>query len=220
MPIKYDGPKGDPKLGAESAQDLELLGQHITQWWGDAPEVFHEIASEYVHIDLHIVPASADRTHHTVITTGMSDRPMKFKGEDRYCELLLALPPEWPIKKESFVDEAVWWPFRHLKQTARFPHVYETFLWYGHTVANEDPPKPYHQTANFCGGILSIPMLCAEGARKLKIREKKEVFFFSFLPIFGPELRFAQQNGSSALFEKLDDLNVSELIRVNRKSAI
>src|SRR5262249_25694304 len=155
--------------------------------------------SEYVHIDLHIIPASTDRPYHVIITTGMSDRPMITKdGASHYCELLLALPPDWPIRKEDFNDEKFWWPFRHLKQTARFPHVVKTLLWYGHTVANEDPPRPFHQTVPYCGGILSIPALCQKEAWSIHVREGKEVFFFSFLPLYDAELRFAWEKGSDA----------------------
>lgn len=165
MPRHYDNPEGDPDLGDESAHDLEILSNHISRWWGDEPEVFHEIVSEYVHIDLHIVPATTERPYHVVITSGMSDRAMTAKdGTNYYCELLLALPPDWPIRKEDFNDERFWWPFRHLKQTARFPHVFKTCLWYGHTVSNEDPPQPFHETALYSGGILSIPTLCPKEA--------------------------------------------------------
>ncbi len=222
MPKHYDNPKGDPNLGGESSRDLEILTNHICRWWGDVPEVFHEIYSEYVHIDLHLVQARPEHPYHVVITTGMSDRPMTTSGEgpDRYCELLLALPPEWPIREEDFKDERFWWPYRHLKQTARFPHAFKTCIWYGHTVSNEDPPQRFHETAPFCGGILSIPALCPKEAWSINIREGKEVFFFSFVPLFEPELRFAWENGSDALFEELDRINLNELIRIDRMSVV
>ena len=221
MPRHYDSPQGDPELGDESARDLEILGNHICRWWGDVPEVFHEIISEYVHIDLHIVPAQPERPYHVIVTTGMSDRPMiGSDGKPHYCELLLALPPEWPVRKEDFGDERFWWPYRHLKQTARFPHVFKTCLWYGHTVSNGDLPQPYHETVPYCGGILSIPVLSPKEAWSIHVREGKEVFFFSFLPLFEAELKFAWEKGSEALFEELDRIELSELIQTGRKCAV
>jgi hypothetical protein len=219
---RYGPPIGNPELGRESTHDLRALDAHITKWWGE-PEVFHEIASDYVHIDLYIVPAASDRPYQSVITTGMSDRPMTVPDDAqdcRYAELVLALPPDWPITQEQLSDERAWWPFRHLKQTARFPHVYETFLWYGHTVANEDPPQPYAPGVPFCAAILSFPVLCPQEAWRLKVRDDKEVTFLAFLPIYDSELHFAWERGSDALFERLDDADVCELVQPSRPSVV
>ena len=141
-------------------------------------------------------------------------------GSNYYCELLLALPPDWPIRKQDFGGEGVWWPFRQLKQTARFPHVVKTLLWYGHTVSNEDPPQSFHETVPFCGGILSIPALCPKEAWSVHVRDGKQVFFFSFVPLFERELRFAWDRGSKALFEELDKISVTELIQIDRKCVV
>jgi hypothetical protein len=221
MPRHYDDPKGDPEIGNESARDLEILSTHISRWWGNVPEVFHEIVSEYVHIDLHLVPARPKQPYHVVVTTGMSDRPMTGNNGLRYyCELLLALPPDWPIDLKNLKQEKFWWPFRQLKEAARFPHVFETCIWYGHTIANEDPPEPFHTTAPFCGGILSFPALFPKEASSVHVREGKDVFFFSLIPLFEAELRFAWKHGADALFEKLDRIELTEFIKVDRECAV
>ena len=222
-PRRHDAPSGRPELGEESTRDLESVSEHIARWWGDAPEVFHEIVSDYVHIDLTVVPASDDRPYHSVVTTGMSDRPMNApegRGNCRYCELLLALPPEWPIKHDQLADEKVWWPYRHLKQAARFPHVYDTWLWYGHSLANGEPAEPFADDVGFCAGILSIPVLCPKEAWSLRVREDKVVHFFSFIPIYETEFRYAWEDGSDALFDRLDDLDLSELVWKDRPCTV
>lgn len=222
-PREYETPKGDPKLGPESARDLAILSDHIAMWWGESPEVFHEIVSEYVHIDLHLVPASGERPYHTVITSGMSDRPMRASEDPddlHYCELVMALPADWPIKWDDLREGHRWWPFKHLKQTARFPHVNDTFLWYGHTVANENPPARFHPEVPFVGGILSIPILCPKEGWRCRVNPKKEVYFFSFIPLLEPELQFAWKEGSGALFEKMDEAEVDEVIDPSRKSVV
>jgi len=78
-PREYGEPTGEPNLGFESARDLEVLSNHIEKYWGKVPEVFHEIVSEYVHVDLHISPAIDSRPYHVVVTTGISDRPMELR---------------------------------------------------------------------------------------------------------------------------------------------
>src|ERR1700722_19393280 len=174
-PQSYPQPEGDPKLGTASTRDLKHLSEHIKRHFGDGM-VFHEIVSDYVHIDLHIVPANAERPYHLIITTGMSDKPMKAPEKFqnfKYAELYLALPPDWPLDEKAFEDEEIWWPFRHLKQTARFPHVFNTWLWFGHTIGNENPPQPFTMRAQFAGGILYRPQLLHLNACTLKIREDK-----------------------------------------------
>ena len=220
---KHNETTGDPNLGPDHAKDLESLDAHITQHWGASPEVLHEIYSEYVHIDLYVVPATPTRPFHSVITAGMSHKPMTVPpGYEhcRYCELVIALPMDWPIDKEHFADEKNWWPFRQLKQAARFPHASGSGLWYGHTIANEDPPESFAQGIQFCAGIISIPSLCPREAWMLIVRPDKEVYFFSFLPIYRSELDHAREHGSDALFERLDELDVTELIQRNRPKAV
>lgn len=220
-PRRYDSPSGDPNIGEESARDLEAIDTHIEESWGGPSEVFHEIVSEYVHIDLHVVPPSEHRPYHVIITSGMSDRPMNApegREDCRYCELLVALPPEWPMQKPALSAEEAWWPFRRLKAAARFPHEYETWLWYGHTISEEDPPEPYAKDVGFCAGVLSVPVLCPEQARSLKICHEKEIHFFAFIPIYAAELEFARESSSDALFERLDGQGVTELVEKTRGS--
>ncbi len=212
---------GDPELDGESARDLEVLGEHSARWWGEVREGFHEGASEVVPIDLHVVPARVGQPYHVVLTTGMSHRPITLdNAKSYYCELLLALPPDWPMGQDALKDERFWWPFRQLKEAARFPHLSNTPIWYGHTVWNSNPPRPFHETVPYCGGILSIPVLCPKGAWSVQVREGKEVFFFAFVPLFEAELRFAEENGSDALFERLDQIALTELIQTDRTCAL
>lgn len=215
----YGDPTGDPALGFESAHDLEAIGRHIERHWGKVDEVFHEIMSEYVHIDIHVIRATAQRPYHLLLTSGMSDRPMtapEGAEEFGYAELLLALPAEWPVDHASFEDERDYWPIRQLKQAARFPHVHRTWLWYGHTFANGDPLDTYADDVAFCASILSVPVLCEKAAWKLEISPEKRIQFLSLIPIYEEELRFAWENGSDALLDRLDTVDSTELISKNR----
>jgi hypothetical protein len=208
-------------MGFESARDLEAITDHIERYWGSIHEVFHEIRSEYVHIDVHIVKATPERPYHVLITSGMSDRPMIVPegSEDLgYAELVIALPAEWPVEYSEFDDERNYWPVRLLKQTARFPHVHSTWLSLGHTIANGDPPAPYAEDVPFCAGILWIPSLCGEGAWSLNISPEKQIRFFSLIPVYEEEVRFAWSAGTDALFDKLDEVEISELVQKRRKN--
>jgi hypothetical protein len=58
--------------------------------------LFHELLSDLVHVDIHIVEPTAARNYYTLVTSGMSDRPMAAPEECRECryaELVISLPP-------------------------------------------------------------------------------------------------------------------------------
>jgi len=67
---------------------------------GDDGLVYHEIVSTFVHVDVHVIPPGGDRPWITLVTSGMSERPMHVPDglEDHaFAELVLALPPDWPL---------------------------------------------------------------------------------------------------------------------------
>jgi hypothetical protein len=223
VPKRYSELQGDVEPGPESGRDRALVEEHIVRYWGKAEEVLEEIKALYVRLRLHVIAATAERPWHTVVTSGMSDRPMvssKPDGPPRYAELMMALPPEWPVDRASFTDERYYWPFRHLLQTARFPHAFGTEIWWGHTIGNETPLQLYHTSQPFAGAILSLPILCEEGALALEISGSKKVVFFAFTPVYEDELRFAWKEGSKALIEKLDETGVTEVIDTARPSVV
>src|ERR1044072_886079 len=156
QPVKiyrYGLQVGNAELPKGSSADCAAISKHIEAHWGKVETVFHELCSDYVHVDVHYVKATKERPFHTLITSGMSDRPMRAPdgAEDfRYSELVISLPPEWPLDEESFKDEKNWWPIRWLKKLARFPHEYDTWFTWGHTIPNDDPPVPFAENTKFC----------------------------------------------------------------------
>ena len=64
--------------------------------------------SDLVHIDVHWVQPTPKRPYHTLVTSGMSDKPMTVPaGAEhlRFAELMLCLPPEWQMSMEAFKQE-------------------------------------------------------------------------------------------------------------------
>ena len=72
-------------------------------------------------------------------------------GAETRAELMIALPAEWKLADSQLEDERWYWPIRNLKALARLPHEYETWLGFGHTVPNGDPPEPYAARAGAHG---------------------------------------------------------------------
>jgi hypothetical protein len=64
----------EPAAGDE--ESIQAITRHIGQYVGPPARVFHELISDLVHIDLHLVEPTAERDYCTLVTSGMSDRPM------------------------------------------------------------------------------------------------------------------------------------------------
>ncbi|RBP47248.1 suppressor of fused protein SUFU [Roseimicrobium gellanilyticum] len=211
----------DSHLGFESARDLEAISAHIKRYWGSIEFVLHEKKSSFVHIDIHVVAPTPERPYRVLITSGMSDRPMKVRegGEDfGYVELILAVPDTWPINHASFSDERNYWPIRQLTRAARAPHAHQYDLWYAHTIADGEEPEAFAPDVGFCANIVSVPLLCDEEGCSLKISPEKRIHFLTILPIYREEWQFAMKSGSMALLEKLDEAGVVEVIVKDREN--
>lgn len=198
---------------------VNVVSDHVERHLGPVDSVWHEIVSDLVHIDLHHVLPTADRPFHTLVTTGMSDSPMsppEGYEECRHAELIAVLPPDWPISKEAFDDEANYWPLRWLKTLARFPHEYDTWLWAGHTVLNGDPAQPFAPDTKLCCALLESPLTAPEGFHWLEIDERKTINFFALVPLYREEMEFKLKHGADALLDRFDKHGVSEMIHPAR----
>jgi hypothetical protein len=69
--------KGKPfQIAVGDAEALRSIEAHIEKHIGKIEAVMHEIASDIVHIDVHVIVPAAERNFYTLITSGMSDLPM------------------------------------------------------------------------------------------------------------------------------------------------
>ena len=212
-------PDGDsPENKSSGDRNLILaVGEHIRQYVGEGL-VFHEIMSPLVHVDIFTVPASAARPFHTLVTCGMSEKPMNTPpGKDRFrhAELVIHLPADWPLNQEAFKDERNYWPLRLLKKTARFPHEHHTWLGFMHTVANGDPPVPYASNTGFCGTVVLFPTVLPESFHKLSFGDNV-IHFYVLVPLYLEELELKLAKGMDALAERMDEFEVSDVLDVKR----
>jgi Suppressor of fused protein (SUFU) len=207
-------------IGDEDA--IERIDAHIEECIGPVEIVFHELISDLVHVDIHMVGPTAERPYHTLITSGMSDLPMTTPdGTDlpKYAELMLSLPPDWPLTQEAFADDRNYWPIRTLKTLARLPHEYQTWLGFGHTIPNNgDPAEAYAENTELCCALVYQPQLIPESALGLKIDDEKTIWFYSVVPIYKEEMEFKLKKGSEALFKRMMAQNVNELLDIKRKN--
>ena len=207
-------------------ESIELIENHIEKHIGKIETVFHEIVSNFIHIDIHWVKPNEKFPFHTFITSGMSEKPMNVPDEydeSKYSELCILIPSNWNIIDESFKllsevfpDESSYWPIRWLKFLARFPHEYNTWLGWGHTIPNGENAEPFAENTKL-GCMLLIPALNFPiEFYELKINDNKTIRFFCLYPIYKEEMEFKLTKGTNALLDKFDKYNISSIIDLNR----
>jgi predicted Zn finger-like uncharacterized protein len=211
----------EPVFGEEEL--IEAIACHIERHVGDPANVFHELISDLVHLDVHMVSPTPERNWYTFVTSGMSERPMTVPAEAEasdYAEMVLCLPPTWQVSEEAFQqdNERYYWPIRWLKTVARLPHEYETWLGPGHTIPNGDPAEPFHETTKMCGWLILSPLWFDDEFAQLQLDDGRSINFLSIIPIYPQEMQLKLSKGLEALADKLGDLSVEELMDPNRKN--
>ncbi|NMM47651.1 suppressor of fused domain protein [Marinigracilibium pacificum] len=210
----FEGPSGE--------SSIEEISEHIEKHIGEIHMVFHEIISDQVHIDIHWVKPTPERPFHTLVTSGMSDKPMhsppELEGFD-FAELSICLPEDWKISEEDFEDENNYWPLRWLKYMARFPHEYNTWLSYGHTIPNGNPPEPFADNTKLNTMVLLPSVTFSDEFHTLQL-ENKTINFYTLIPLYDEEVNLKLKKGVEALFEGFDKYDVSDILQIDRPNTV
>ena len=84
-------------------------------------------------------------------------------------------------------DECWYWPIRLLKQLARLPMTYDTWLGWGHTVDNQEP---YAANTELQGVILIDPQNVEDGAEKAVLPNGGCCPFYQVIPLYAEEMEY------------------------------
>src|SRR5258708_5963436 len=87
---------------------------HVTRHFAPPAFVIHEVVSDIVHVDVHVVAPGPRHDYWFLFTTGVSGLPMT-KPRDapgsRFCELSMLLPPSWIFDRATWEQDERWfWP--------------------------------------------------------------------------------------------------------------
>lgn len=196
-------------------EEIDTLEAHIEKFFGHSDNVFHEIASPDVHIDIYIIEPTDEKNYYTLVTSGMGAHRMnvprklaEYKLER--AELLIYLPADWKIQSH---DEKDYWPLRWLKILARLPIEQDTWLGWGHTIPNGEP---FAEDTKLSGVLLINPENVKEGAAVCQLPNGEEVNFYQVIPLYEEEMNFKIAKGAEALLGKMGEMSaVVDINRVN-----
>lgn len=186
--------------------------------------VIHEIISDLVHIDIHIMQPNDNKDgFYVVYTTGMSDLPMTLPDglSDRenlkYAELFLFLPGDWDVGEElekvSDLPESSYWPIRMLKFLARFPHEYKTWLGYGHTMPNGPEYAPLCEGVGFGGMVLSW---LGDKLGRVETENGHDVMLYFVIPAYKEEIEYKLKYGMEGLEERFRESELPVILDTRR----
>ena len=215
---RHDAAAQGHTVPGEHARNLEEVEAHLEEHIGPVETVLHEIASDLVHLDVLYIPATADRPYAVLATSGVSDLPMSVpEGMEEHArvELLMAIPGSWPLSPEAFKDESNYWPIRWLKYVGRLPHKYDTWIGWGHTIPNNDPPAPISNT-QFVGVMLSPPYWLSPEFHRKTATNGDSISFFELLPLYAEEMELKLNQGAEELENRLEKRNIGHVLDVKR----
>ena len=209
---------GVPEVYTE--EEMEAVEAHIQQYFGKFENVFHELSSPDIHVDICVVPPSQERDYYTLVTMGMGAHRMNVPEElaeyklER-AELAIALPKDWKLKQEDMKDERWYWPIRLLKTLARLPIASDTWLGFGHTMDHEED---FAKDTKLCAAILTGPQDTEDGSEVCILPSGEEVNFYQVIPLYRDELEYKLAHDADALLGKMN--GISFVVEPDRQDAI
>ena len=226
--LNPDGTKADAMWSSTENSETEVytedemsaIEQHIKKTFGEFENVFHELVSPDIHVDICVVPPSEVRDYYTLVTMGMGAHRMNVPEElaeyklER-AELAIALPPDWKLDEESMKDERWYWPIGLLKVLARLPIANNTWLGFGHTM---DKQSSFAEDTKLCAAILTDLQGVEEGCEVCILPSGEEVNFYQVIPLYRDELEYKLEHDADALLEKM--AGISFTVNSTRQDAI
>lgn len=202
--------------------EIEVIDNFICDMFGNYKNVFHEIASPDIHLDVCIVEPTAEDPYYKLVTMGAGAYKMAIpekwqKYQLDYAEYVIYLPKDWNINSGAETD---YWPIKTLKDVARLPIWCNTWLSYGHTTQSDEEGSAYAPNTRFNSVVLNYAEN-RNGDIRLVMPSGKVINFYEIIPMYPEELQFKMENGADALFEKFEEKGIQyRVVDINRRSAL
>lgn len=203
-----------------SESELDEYEEYIRKSFGEYKEVFHEIVSPDIHLDVIIVPPSADEDYYKLITMGAGAYSMNVPSdleqyELEHAEYVIYLPKEWDIKSDNQKD---YWPIGMLKKIARLPIECDTWLSFGHTVHGDAEQSPFAENT-MLNSFLLLNAVGADGeVCSIRLKSGKFIRFYQLMALYQEELDYKLALNVDDLLDRFPDEEFPPVICPNRKN--
>lgn len=194
--------------------------EHIRAHIGPVDTVFHQLDEDGTAIDIHHVPPGEGRPCHTLVTTGMSDRPMPEGSGVRHAELVLRLPADWPMGEDELDADSAAWPLELMRALGQLPHRHGVPIDFGMCSNDSTLPFGMLKDTGFSAVLLAPPVTVPDEFWCLDAGRGRVIDFFGVIMLYPQELELARFEGVVALARKLDSKSVTELVTPGRKLAV
>ncbi len=214
-------PKNRP-MYLYSEQELEEYESYVQTCLGSYEQVFHEIASPDVHLDVLPIPPDERMPFYKLVTMGAGayrmNLPEPMQGYDlEYAEYMIFVPADWNLNSS---DEKDYWPMRTLKSIARLPINADTWLGYGHTVSANAEGSPYAENTPF-SSILLVNAADRYGRpMKLNLSSGRTVRFYLLIPLYPEELQYKMEHDADELLNLLAEVPGFDVVNNDRRNAV
>lgn len=203
------------------ADHYELVDKHIETFFKEADtNVFHEIPTLDIHLDVyHIRPKNSE--FEILLTSGMSSIPMNVSGipndSDAYkfAELMVLIPKGIDFGKMYPSGTKYDWIISMIKQSAKFPHFFDTWVGVGHSIQADEEMKPYSDDTNYCGCLVLPTMTFPKDFQKID-SPNGVINVYGLFPLYKEELEFKIEKGFNEFIKFLIENNTKEIIDFNR----
>lgn len=208
----YEAPEKEGYTPPAPMQYTDEIVDHFDRVFpGRKSAVFHELVSETIHIDVNFMEPTEEEPFWILFTNGMSDLPMtmpddmpeELREKCSLAEVMMFLPAAWDLSEEALKDECNYWPIRLMKMMARFPHQYNTWLGYGHTVPNYAEYEPYAENTGLNGVVF---YQLKEEISEIHTKDGNLINVYFLLPLYKEEMEYKLEHGMDALLDKLQSL--------------
>ncbi len=206
-------------------QHALAISKHLSNYYEDDElSVLHEVVPLDFNLDVYLVQ-SEQHNFNILLTSGMSSMAMQLQEgiEDpdqyKFAELMLILPKSIEFGNFQNNDSPNGWIVSMLKQTARFPHHYATWLGIGHSIQNDEFGNPYQEDSKYVGAVVLPSVTFEEEFTALQVGENL-INIYSLFPMYQEELQYKIDNGYNDLLNLLIDHNVDEIFELERKPLV
>lgn len=200
---------------AYTEEERQMVKAHIRAYYGEYRLLVESVYGSAYPVDVLLVEPTEERPFYTLLTLGMGahrmnvPEPLQPNKLDR-AELLICLPPDWPIEE---LNEEWQWPANWLQTLAYLPLKEDGWLGWGHTVPGEGALSTATEQ---CAVILCDPCAIPKEASVCPLPDGNEINFYQLIPLYEEELHYKLEQGAEALFDRFSQVDhVVDLHRAN-----